>query len=47
MKIGFIGLGNVDARPAGSLLRNGYGLTIRYPRFFPVLRLTWIYLNNL
>ena len=29
MKIGFIGLGNVGAKLAGSLLRNGYPLTVR------------------
>ena len=29
MKIGFIGLGNVGAKLAGSILRNGYDLTIR------------------
>ena len=29
MKIGFIGLGNVGAKLAGSLLRNGYELTVR------------------
>ena len=29
MKIGFIGLGNVGAKLAGSLLRNGYDLTVR------------------
>jgi 3-hydroxyisobutyrate dehydrogenase len=29
MKIGFIGLGNVGAKLAGSLLRNGYKLTVR------------------
>ncbi len=29
MKIGFIGLGNVGVRLAGSLLRNGYDLTVR------------------
>lgn len=28
MKIGFIGLGNVGGKLAGSLLRNGYGLTV-------------------
>ena len=27
MKIGFIGLGNVGAKLAGSLLRNGFDLT--------------------
>jgi 3-hydroxyisobutyrate dehydrogenase len=29
MKIGFIGLGNVGGKLAGSILRNGYGLTVR------------------
>jgi len=29
MDIGFIGLGNVGAKLAGSLLRNGFGLTVR------------------
>ncbi len=29
MKIGFIGLGNVGAKLAGSVLRNGYDLTVR------------------
>ena len=29
MKIGFIGLGNVGGKLAGSLLRNGFDLTIR------------------
>ena len=29
MKIGFIGLGNVGGKLAGSLVRNGYALTIR------------------
>lgn len=29
MKLGFIGLGNVGAKLAGSLLRNGYDLTVR------------------
>ena len=29
MKIGFIGLGNVGGKLAGSLLRNGFGLTVR------------------
>ena len=29
MKIGFIGLGNVGGKLAGSLLRNGYALTVR------------------
>ncbi len=29
MKVGFIGLGNVGAKLAGSLLRNGYDLTVR------------------
>jgi 3-hydroxyisobutyrate dehydrogenase len=29
MKIGFIGLGNVGEKLAGSLLRNGYDLTVR------------------
>ena len=29
MKIGFIGLGNVGGKLAGSLLRNGYDLTVR------------------
>jgi len=29
MRIGFIGLGNVGAKLAGSLLRNGYDLTVR------------------
>ncbi len=29
MKVGFIGLGNVGAKLAGSLLRNGYQLTVR------------------
>ncbi len=29
MKIGFIGLGNVGGKLAGSLLRNGFQLTVR------------------
>ena len=29
MKIGFIGLGNVGAKLAGSLLRNNFDLTVR------------------
>ena len=29
MKIGFIGLGNAGGKLAGSLLRNGYDLTVR------------------
>ena len=29
MKIGFIGLGNVGGKLSGSLLRNGYELTVR------------------
>ncbi|MEK6215614.1 MAG: NAD(P)-dependent oxidoreductase [Boseongicola sp.] len=29
MKIGFIGLGNVGAKLAGSIIRNGYDLTVR------------------
>ena len=29
MRIGFIGLGNVGAKLAGSLLRNGIDLTVR------------------
>ncbi|WP_027857311.1 NAD(P)-dependent oxidoreductase [Marinobacterium jannaschii] len=29
MKVGFIGLGNVGGKLAGSLLRNGYNLTVR------------------
>ena len=29
MRIGFIGLGNVGGKLAGSLLRNGYDLTVR------------------
>jgi len=29
MKLGFIGLGNVGAKLAGSLLRNGVDLTVR------------------
>ena len=29
MKVGFIGLGNVGAKLAGSLLRNGIDLTVR------------------
>ena len=29
MKIGFIGLGNVGAKLAGSLLRNGFDLTVK------------------
>ena len=29
MKIGFIGLGNVGAKLAGSLLRNKFGLVVR------------------
>ncbi|NNE80699.1 MAG: NAD(P)-dependent oxidoreductase [Silicimonas sp.] len=29
MKVGFIGLGNVGSKLAGSLLRNGYDLTVR------------------
>ena len=28
MKIGFIGLGNVGSKLAGSLLRNGFDLTV-------------------
>ncbi len=29
MRVGFIGLGNVGAKLAGSLLRNGYELLVR------------------
>ena len=29
MRVGFIGLGNVGGKLAGSLLRNGVGLTVR------------------
>ena len=29
MKVGFIGLGNVGAKLAGSIFRNGYDLTVR------------------
>ena len=29
MKVGFIGLGNVGAKLAGSILRNGFDLTVR------------------
>ena len=29
MKIGFIGLGNVGGKLAGSLLRNGFDVTVR------------------
>ena len=29
MKVGFIGLGNVGAKLSGSLLRNGFDLTVR------------------
>ena len=29
MKIGFIGLGNVGGKLAGSILRNGYDITVR------------------
>ncbi|MYF08618.1 MAG: NAD(P)-dependent oxidoreductase, partial [Rhodospirillaceae bacterium] len=29
MKIGFIGLGNVGGKLAGSLLRNGFDLAVR------------------
>ena len=29
MKIGFIGLGNVGGKLAGSILRNGFDLTVR------------------
>jgi 3-hydroxyisobutyrate dehydrogenase len=29
MKIGFIGLGNVGGKLAGSILRNGYELSVR------------------
>ena len=29
MRVGFIGLGNVDGKLAGSLLHNGYDLTVR------------------
>ena len=29
MKVGFIGLGNVGSKLAGSLLRNGIDLTVR------------------
>ena len=29
MRIGFIGLGNVGGKLAGSLLRNGFDLTVR------------------
>ena len=28
-KVGFIGLGNVGAKLAGSILRNGFDLTVR------------------
>ena len=29
MKVGFIGLGNIGGKLAGSLLRNGFDLTVR------------------
>ena len=29
MKVGFIGLGNAGGKLAGSLIRNGYDLTVR------------------
>ncbi|MDH3738748.1 MAG: NAD(P)-binding domain-containing protein, partial [Alphaproteobacteria bacterium] len=29
MKIGFIGLGNVGGKLAGSIIRNGFDLTVR------------------
>ena len=29
MRIGFIGLGNVGGKLAGSLLRNGFAMTVR------------------
>jgi 3-hydroxyisobutyrate dehydrogenase and related beta-hydroxyacid dehydrogenases len=29
LKVGFIGLGNVGAKLAGSVLRNGFDLTVR------------------
>ena len=29
MKVGFIGLGNVGAKLAGSLVRNGFDVTVR------------------
>ena len=29
MKVGFIGLGNAGGKLAGSLLRNGFDLTVR------------------
>ena len=29
LRIGFIGLGNVGGKLAGSILRNGYDLTVR------------------
>ena len=29
MKVGFIGLGNVGGKLSGSLLRNGFDLTVR------------------
>ena len=29
MRVGFIGLGNVGGKLAGSLLRNGFELTVR------------------
>ena len=32
MRVGFIGLGNVGGKLAGSLLRNGVDLTVRDPR---------------
>ena len=43
MKIGFIGLGNVGGKLAGSLLRNNFDLTVRdldetFNKFFERLR---------
>ena len=40
MRIGFIGLGNVGAKLAGSLLRNGFDLTVRDTDPAPVAALT-------
>ena len=35
MKIGFIGLGNVGSKLSGSLIRNGYDVTV--PDLNPIL----------
>ena len=35
MKIGFIGLGNVGSKLSGSLIRNGYDITV--PDLNPIL----------